>query len=350
MRSNRLAVLAAVALLSRAACAASEDIPLRGLMEARGRMIGAAVDAQALSGEPNYARVLSDQFGLLTPENAMKFDQVHPRPGFEAESYDFSQADGIVAFARAHGMNVRGHTLVWYRAVPAWAAKISSPDHLREILRNHIQTVAGHFKDQVYCWDVVNEAVASDGSMRKSVWSALGPDYVADAFRWAHAADPDAKLFYNDYDAEKSPAKADGIYRLLKSLKDAGVPIDGVGFQMHTIAGPQAGDVGALLHRFAALGLEVHITEMDVSTVDLGTAIDGALGRPLGPSDLALQGEVYARALRSCLSEPACKAFVLWGFTDKHTWLPFFQPLIFDKQYRPKPAFDALEKELKRSE
>lgn len=314
---------------------------LRDLMDARGRMIGAAVDAQALRTEPGYGRVLASQFSVLTPENAMKFDQLHPRPGFGLESYDFAQADAIVAFARAHAMWVRGHTLVWHRAVPAWVNGIK-PEHLREVLQNHVQTVAAHFKGKVYCWDVVNEAVASDGSLRRSPWLAADPDYVADAFRWAHAADPGAKLFYNDYDAENIPAKADGIYRLVKGLKDAGVPIDGIGFQMHTIAGRRAGDVGALLHRFAALGLEIHITELDVSPVDLSALVGSAFGSPLVRADLRLQGEVYARALKSCLSEPACKAFVLWGFTDKHTWLPMFQPLIFDKQYRPKPAYDAL--------
>ena len=340
MSMKRLAGVSSAFLLA-CAPAASAAPALRDLMDARGLMIGAAVDVQSLKTEPDYRRVLAEQFNVLTPENAMKFDQVHPRPGFGPGSYDFSQADGLVDFARAHGMRVRGHTLVWYRAVPAWA-KGMKPMHLREVLQNHVQTVAAHFKGKLYCWDVVNEAVASDGSPRRSAWSVADPDYVADAFRWAHAADPGAKLFYNDYDAENSPAKADGIYRLVKGLKDAGVPIDGIGFQMHTIAGRKAGDVGALLHRFAVLGLEIHITELDVSPVDLSTVVGGAFGSTLGGPELRLQAQVYARALASCLSEPACKAFVLWGFTDKHTWLPIFQPLIFDKQYRPKPAFDSL--------
>ena len=344
MSRSRLLRGAAALVLSCAAWTAADDSPppLRDLMDAHGRMIGAAVDAQALKTEPDYQRVLASQFSVLTPENAMKFDAVHPRPGFGPESYDFRQADGIVAFARSHAMWVRGHTLVWYRAVPKWAED-AKPEHLREILQNHVQTVAAHFKGKVYCWDVVNEAVAADGSMRRSAWLKADPDYVADAFRWAHAADPEAKLFYNDYDAENSAAKADGIFKLVKKLKDDGVPIDGIGFQMHTIAGRKAGDVTALLHRFAALGLEIHITELDVSPVDLNTLIGGGLfGADLDHYDRRVQGETYARALNSCLAEPACKAFVMWGFTDKHTWLPMFRPLIFDKQYVPKPAYDAL--------
>jgi endo-1,4-beta-xylanase len=350
MSRNRHAVRAAVIFLACALplSAVAADVPapaaptLRELMATRGLMIGAAVDVQSLKDEPEYGRVLAEQFNELTPENAMKFDGLHPRPGFGPESYDFGDADDLVAFAAAHDMKVRAHTLVWYRAVPKWA-KGAAPEHLREILQNHVETVAAHFKGKVYSWDVVNEALNRDGSMRDCPWLTADPDYVADAFRWAHAADPGAKLFYNDYDMERSPAKADAVIKLIKGLKDAGVPIDGVGLQMHVVAGPHAGDVADLLHRFAALGVEVHITELDVSPVDVVTAVNSAIGSTPPASDLRLQGEVYARALRSCLSEPACKAFVMWGFTDKHTWLPVFQPLIFDKQYQPKPAFAALE-------
>jgi len=318
-------------------------VPLRELMEARGRLIGAAADADALKSEPDYARVLSSQFGMLTPENAMKFDAVHPRPGQGPESYDFSQADALVSFARAHRMLVRGHTLVWHRALPAWAQGSFTPARRREILQNHIETVVGHFRGQVYCWDVVNEALDDGGRLRRTVWSSLGPDYIADAFGWAHGADPGAKLFYNEYVSEDSPAKTEALFELLKELKARGVPIDGVGFQMHLTATRRHGDFGALLHRFASLGLEIHITELDVSSVYLDTVIRSALGSANGSGESAVQAQVYGRALESCLSEPACKAFVLWGFTDKHSWLPAFQPLIFDSDYRAKPAFDVLE-------
>jgi endo-1,4-beta-xylanase len=345
MTAPSLAVLLALAAAASVS-ASAQPVPagaspdstptLRSLATPLGLLIGAAVAVGPLQSDPAYAQTLGRQFNAVTPENAMKFMAVHPRPGSDPGSYDFSQADGIVSFAANHGMNVRGHTLVWHNALPPWLTSGAySPDDMKAILQNHIQTTVGHFKGKLYSWDVVNEAVAPDGTLRQTPWSAIGPDYVADAFRWARAADPDAKLFYNDYGAESSPAKADGIYNLVKSLKDAGVPIDGVGLQMHLSLSQSYGDFAALLGRFGSLGVEVHVTEMDVMA-----------GSPETPENLAAQAAMYGRVMSACLAQPSCKGFVLWGFTDKYSWRAANSPLIFDASEQPKPAFTALEQAL----
>ena len=341
-----LGVFAAMTFFSSAPRAQT----LKDAAATRGLFIGSAVDDRALSGDVDYARVLAEQFNMLTPENAMKFDAVHPRPGATASSYDFSRADRVMEFAAAHRMSVRGHTLVWHRIFPQWAAALP-PERLKELLKNHLQTVAGHFAGRVYSWDVVNEAVDDDGRLRTGAWANAETQYIADSFRWAHEADPKAKLFYNDYIntygrrglmAEKTEA----ILRLLRDLKAQGVPIDGVGLQMHLASARDYGDMRGFIHLFAGLGLEVHITELDVSLVN----VDAALAREFGfkpfPRDLRDQAALYAQGVSACVSEPACKAVVFWGFTDKHDWLPIFLPAMLDERYAPKPAFEAVRKAL----
>lgn len=343
---------AAVAFSAAAALSAARALgapSLKAAAAARGLFLGAAVDAPALADDADYARVLGEQFDMLTPENAMKFDVLHPRPGFAAGSYDFAQADAVVAFARSRGMRVRGHTLVWHRTHPAWAAALSR-EQQREVLQNHVQTVVAHFRGKIYCWDVVNEAVADDGTLRRRSWAALGPGYIADAFRWARVADPGAKLFYNDYvdgyPHGPMPAKIDGILRLVRRLKQEGVPIDGVGLQMHLAAGLHYGDLRELIRRFARLGVEVHITELDVAVVSAGAAARHLLGQEPFSGELRLQAQMYGEVVGACAAVPACKAVVVWGFTDKHTWLPLFSPTIFDARYAPKPAYEAVRRAL----
>jgi len=309
--------------------------PLRLAIAPFGKWIGTAAAYQPLQSDPNYAGLLAEQFSMLTPENAMKFSVVHPRPGADAGSFDFAQGDALVEFARAHGMKVRGHALVWHDQIPDWVTHpFPSDAQLVSTLQGHVAGVVGHYRGKLYSWDVVNEAVDSDGTMRATLWSSLGPEYViASAFRWARAADPNVKLFYNDYGAESSPTKADAIYELLQTMKASGVPVDGVGFQMHLSADKTYGDFSVLLKRFAGLGLEVQITEFDVNT-------DGS------PAQLQVQASLYARGLKACLAEPKCTAFVTWGFTDKYGPRVGQAPLMLDASYRPKPAYDALEQAL----
>lgn len=323
---------------SRPGSNAPGDKPaLRSLAEARGILIGAAVAARPLSQEPQYAETLGREFSVLTPENATKFNAVHPA----RERYDFTQPDTIVAFAQAHGMKVRGHTLVWHEALPEWIREGKyTREELRAILEDHIKTVVGHFRGKVFAWDVVNEAVNDDGLLRDTIWRrGMGDDYLELAFRWAHAADPEALLFYNDYGSEDLGKKSDAVYALVKGLRESGVPIHGVGLQMHIGSSPpDPAQVSANVKRLGALGLEVHITEMDVQIQGMTGAME---------EKLAAQAGIYGDILSACLPDSNFKAFVMWGFTDSHSWIPWFTkhpdaPLIFDESYRPKPAYSAI--------
>ena len=316
---------------------------LRTLAQTHHILLGTAVNMDALHHDPNYAKTLAHEFDVVTPENVMKFDAVHP----EKNTYTFAQADTLVAFAKAHNMQVRGHNLVWYRALPNWITKGTfTRDQLLAIMKDHIFTVVSHYRGQVNIWDVVNEAIANDGSMRDSIWYRdIGPDYLDWAFRWAHEANPQAHLFYNDYGAEGLNSKSDAIYTLVKDMLQRGIPIYGVGLQMHTsiLNAPVEQDVIANMNRLAALGLKVQITEMDVQ-------IQGST-RPMAQR-LAAQAKVYSDMLHTCLVVRACEAFVMWGFTDRYTWIPTTTghpdaPLIFDTNYQPKPAYTSMMQELR---
>lgn len=311
---------------------------LRSLAQPRGISIGAAVSLQPLQTDPQYRDTLARQFNMLTPENAMKFAAIHP----SRNTYTFEDADSIVAFAQAHNMQVRGHNLAWYKTIPSWVTKGNfSRTELINILREHIMTVVSHYRGSVNIWDVVNEAIDNNGALRDSVWlRVIGPDYIDLAFRWAHQANPQARLFYNDYDGEGLGRKSDAIYNLLKGLLQRGVPISGVGLQMHIgLAGyPKPQDVLANMKRLAALGLEVQITEMDVAIQGDPRSMD---------AKLAAQAQIYRDMLSACLAVQNCTAFVMWGFTDRYSWIPLATghpdaPLIFDGEYRAKPAYDAL--------
>jgi endo-1,4-beta-xylanase len=310
---------------------------LRDFAQGCGIQFGAAVAVDPLLNDARYAETLAREFSLLTPENAMKFGPLRPN----RETFAFDRANALVAFARQHGMAMRGHTLVWHNQLPGWVSGGGwDRAQLLEVMREHIATVVGHYRGQVWAWDVVNEAIDDGGALRDTIWSrTIGPEYVAQAFRWAHEADPNARLFYNDYGGEGLGAKSDAIYALMRDLVGRGVPIHGVGLQMHTSveAPPDPQAVAANMARLADLGLEVHITEMDVR-----------IQEPVTPEKLEAQAQVYADMLQVCLSASNCTAFVLWGFTDCHSWIPNFFPgcragLIFDENYQPKPACSALE-------
>jgi endo-1,4-beta-xylanase len=317
----------------------NNDAPtLRSLAQQRNFSIGTALDFAALQNEPPYRQALAEQFNMVTAEDSMKFDHTEPQPGV----YTFAQGDAIVAFAHAHGITVRGHNLVWYRALPAWVANGTfTRDQLINILRDHIMTEVSHYRGQVNIWDVVNEAIDDNGNLRDSIWlRVIGPDYIDMAFRWAHEANPQALLFYNDYGGEGLSHKSDAIYALVQGLVARGVPINGVGLQMHVALNryPSSRDLLANMQRLAALGLQVQITEMDVS-------MQGD-PRPM-QQKLQAQASIYSQALSTCLSFAPCTAFVMWGFTDAYSWIPAATghpdyPLIFDASYHPKPAYYAL--------
>ena len=271
----------------------------------------------------------------------MKWDPVQKSPGV----FDFSGGDRIVAFAESRGMRVKGHALVWHGATPKWVEALSPPE-LRIAFEDHIRTVAGHYRRRVYAWDVVNEAIDdSQPGLRSTVFSrGLGPDYVAEAFRLARKADPDAELVYNDYGGEGLNRKSNDVYALVKDLKQRGL-VDGVGLQMHISASsfPAVADIQANIQRLADLGLQVNISEMDVRIKDV--AGDAA-------TKLARQRQVYRDVVAACVAVPRCEAVTLWGFTDAHSWIDSTfgadDPLVFDEQYRAKPAFFGLEDALLR--
>jgi endo-1,4-beta-xylanase len=305
--------------------------------------VGAAVDARALRSEGEYRETLAREFGVCVGENAFKFERIHPQRG----RYAWTAADEIEQFAEQHGMRLRGHTLVWHNQLPAWVKGGSfTRDEAIALMREHITTVMGRYKGKVWAWDVVNEAVADDGSgLRKtSFWyTSIGPDYVEMAFRFAREADPGAQLYYNDYDAEHAGPKADAVYALVRDLRERGVPIDGVGWQMHVRAGATITDgYRENARRLAALGLRLQITELDVQ-----------IALPVTAEKLAAQASTYREVVTFALAEPAFDAVVLWGFTDKHSWIPrFFKgygaALPLDERYRPKPAYGAILDALRR--
>jgi endo-1,4-beta-xylanase len=312
------------------------DVPsLQSLAADRGLVVGTAAEASHLTLGP-FVEVMVREFASVTPGNAMKMGPLRPAP----DSYDFSEADAFVDFAEGQGLAIRGHVLVWHQQQPSWLTSGNwSREAMMSILYEHITTVVGRYRGRLYAWDVVNEAFADDGSLRQTMWlETIGPEYIDLAFQWAHEADPDARLFYNDYNTEGSGAKSDAVYQLVRRLRDDGIPIDGVGFQMHvtTDFSPTAAAVSANLARLAGLGLEVHITEMDVR-----------MPMPADGTKLARQASIYAEMLEACLGAPNCTTFILWGLTDRYSWIPstfpgFGSALIFDEDYEPKLAYHAM--------
>lgn len=302
--------------------------PLKVAFGGRGKLVGTAVQSGLLSNG-TYSDVAAREFNYLTAEYEMKWDVLEPSPGAQR----FGAADTIVGYALGHGMRVKGHTFLWHGATPAWVSDLGAAD-LRAAVERHIQTTGEYFRGRVDAWDVVNEAVADDGSgLRDTVFrQRLGDGYIAEAFRLARRADPGARLFYNDYGGEGLNAKSNRIYDLLRGLLAEGAPIDGVGLQMHISATNRPADaaIAANIQRLAALGLTVHISEMDVRINDVpGTEA----------TRLELQRAAFRDVVRVCVQEPKCEAVTFWGFTDAHTWLRGDRPLLFDAMYQPKPAY-----------
>jgi endo-1,4-beta-xylanase len=312
----------------------ADTIPLRVLADRRALKLGSAVDKGFRypgTDGVKFRSVLAREFSLLTPENDMKHERIHPG----RDLYRFEPADSLVAFAEANGMSVRGHTLVWYRQLAAWLTSGSwTPDEAKALLTDHITHVVGHYKGRVLAWDVVNEALADDGTLRPGFWlDNVGRDYIELAFRTARDADPGALFFYNDYNIEGINAKSDSAYALIRDLRQKGVPIDGIGLQAHFQVGGVPASLAANIARFAALGLKVHITELDVRVPQPSTA-----------AQLATQADNYREVFSVCLQSPSCQAIVLWGFTDRESWIPGSFPgwgeaLPFDASYQPKPAY-----------
>ncbi|MEU5247670.1 non-reducing end alpha-L-arabinofuranosidase family hydrolase [Streptomyces asoensis] len=285
-----------------------------------GRYFGTAAAAGKL-GDGTYTGILDREFNAVTPENEMKWDATERSRG----SFSFGPADQIVNRAQAHGQRMRGHTLVWHSQLPGWVGGIGDAATLRSVMNNHITTLMSRYRGRIYAWDVVNEAFADGGSgqHRSSVFqNVLGNGFIEEAFRTARSADPSAKLCYNDYSIENwSDAKTQGVYRMVRDFKARGVPIDCVGFQAHFGAGGPPSSFQTTLSNFAALGVDVQITELDIAQAS--------------PS-------AYASSVRACMNVARCTGITVWGIRDSDSWRVGQNPLLFDNNGGKKAAYQSV--------
>jgi endo-1,4-beta-xylanase len=292
---------------------------------ASGRYFGTAVNSGKL-GDSAYGTILAREFNMVTPENEMKWDATEPSRG----TFTFGNADAVVSRATSIGARMRGHTLVWHSQLPSWVSSVSTASDLTTVMHNHINGVMGHYKGKIYAWDVVNEAFADGSSgLRSSIWTQrLGNNtgWIEDAFRTARAADPAAKLCYNDYNTDNwTDAKTQGVFSMVRDFKARGVPIDCVGFQSHfNSASPVPANYQTTLSNFAALGVDVQITELDIE--GSGTT----------------QANNYRTVVNACMAVARCAGITVWGIRDPDSWRASGTPLLFDGNGNKKPAYDAV--------
>jgi endo-1,4-beta-xylanase len=313
--AGALAVAVTLGIASTADAAAST---LGAAAAEQGRYFGTAVAAYKLS-DSVYTGILDREFNMVTPENEMKWDATEPSQG----TFSYGSADQIVSRAQSKNQRVRGHALAWHQQQPQWAQNLSGTA-LRNAMVNHVTQVATHYQGKIYAWDVVNEAFADGGGggRRDSSLQRTGNDWIEVAFRAARAADPGAKLCYNDYNTDGQNAKSNAVYAMVQDFKARGVPIDCVGFQSHfNSASPVPSDYQANLQRFANLGVDVQITELDIE--GSGTA----------------QANSYATVTRACLAVSRCTGITVWGIRDSDSWRSSGTPLLFDGSGNKKAAY-----------
>jgi endo-1,4-beta-xylanase len=346
-------VLGAALLGTAATSAIAADETIRELAKERGRFIGTILNSEWFNDaiEPEFEEIHKTQFNVVVAENEMKFDATEP----QEDEFNFAKGDKMVEYAKANKIRVRGHALAWHSQVANWVSNYSGQkEKLLAVLKNHITKVVGHWKGQIAEWDVVNEAVNdeynADWRSNGSVWyEGIGSEFLDSAFVWAHAADPDAELCYNDYSLEwglREGSKASFVVEQVKRWKKNGIPITCVGTQTHIEIAhettPQ--NVRALAKALAELGVTLNITELDIGFPK------GDAGK-LTAADYEKQGHLYRQFMDVFLEEPNMGEFVIWGLTDAHSWLDEQQgkteALLYDKQYKPKPAFDSIMVSLK---
>jgi endo-1,4-beta-xylanase len=359
---KRLVLLVLAAAAAQAQTTPALKDAFRGIFR-----IGAALNqAQFEERDPRGGPIVAAQFDTISPENVLKFEVVHPR----LDAYNFEPGDRYVAYGEKNKMFIVGHCLVWHSQTPRWVfqdadGKPLTRDSLLERMHDHIRAVVGRYKDRIAGWDVVNEALNEDGTLRQSPWlKIIGDDYILKAFQFAHEADPQAELYYNDYSLENEP-KRKGAVELIRKLKAAGATVTAIGLQGHDkMDWPTVEQQAATIESFSALGVKVNITELDVdvlprtqrqNTADVSaTAAGNAASNPYtaGLPDEVQQAlaKRYADLFRIYVQHrDAITRITFWGVTDGDSWLNNFPtfgrtnyPLLFDRQGKPKPAFDAV--------
>ncbi|GAA3625429.1 endo-1,4-beta-xylanase [Streptomyces chitinivorans] len=326
-----VALSAAMTAVAPTHTAHADTATLGELAEAKGRYFGSATDNPELS-DTQYTRILGSEFGQITVGNTMKWQYTEPSRG----RFDYTAAEEVVDLAESNGQSVRGHTLVWHNQLPSWVGDVPAGE-LLGVMRDHITHEVDHFKGRLAHWDVVNEAFEEDGSRRQSVFQQkIGDSYIAEAFKAARAADPDVKLYYNDYNIEGIGPKSDAVYEMVKSFKAQGVPIDGVGMQAHLIAGQVPASLQRNIQRFADLGVDVAITELDIRMTLPRTAAKDTR-----------QAADYGAVVEACLAVSRCVGITVWDYTDKYSWVPSVFPgegaaLPWDEHFAKKPAYHAI--------
>lgn len=322
-------------------------------------LIGAAINTQQIEEKDVAAdELIKQQFNAVTPENVMKAVIIHPA----WNKYNFDLADKLVAFAQKNNIKVNAHNLIWHSQLPAFMRNMQNADSVKQYFENHITTVASHYDGKVYSWDVVNEALNEDGTLRNSIFlQKLGPDYIVEAFHLAQKASPHSKLYYNDYNLEQ-PKKRAGAIALIKKIQAAGVRIDGVGIQAHWRAyNLPLNDIEESIKEFSALGIEVMFTELDLSvlpspfentTADVSSTAKGNANmnpykNGLPDSVEQIQAKAYSDLFKLFLKyKKNISRVTFWGVNDAQSWLNNFPiqgrtdyPLLFDRNFKPKPAF-----------
>jgi endo-1,4-beta-xylanase len=322
--------VSAAAIALSTAVPASAATSLAQLASAKGRYFGTALTQSNLSNG-TLTNVAGAQFNMVTPGNEMKWETVEPNRG----QFNFGPGDQIVNFARSHSMRIRGHNLVWHSQLAGWVNGLAN-NQVQAAMENHITQEVTHYRGQLYAWDVVNEPFNEDGSLRSDKFTqAMGTGYIADAVRTAHTADPNAKLYLNDFNIEGQNAKSNAMFSLAQSLLQQGVPLNGIGFESHFIVGQVPSTLQANMQRFANLGLDVAITELDDRT-----------NTPASSSALNQQATDYANVVKACLAVSRCVGITQWGVGDADSWIPGAFPgqgaaTMYDNNYQPKASYNS---------
>jgi len=357
-------VLFVAALL---AGAQSQDTPTLKRVFEHAFLIGAAINqSQFEERDSSGTALIKSHFNTISPENVLKWRSVHPR----RDGYSFEAPDRYVQFGEKNHMVIIGHTLVWHNQTPKWVFEDDNGNQITRgallaRLRDHIQTVVGRYKGRIKGWDVVNEALADDGTMRQTQWlKIIGEDYLAKAFQFAHEADPNAELYYNDF-ALENEAKRNGAIRLIKQLKAVGIPVAAIGLQDHNkMDWPSVEQLDETITDFAKLGVKVNITELDIDVLPAATQHRG----PDATLNVELQAKLnpYSKGLPDSIQQALARRYAdlfsaflkhhevidrvtFWGVADKDSWLNSWPvrgrtsyPLLFDRAGKPKPAFEAV--------